>query len=175
MSLFTDSLSRFIVCLVFLVSITCCFTQFISIMSILQLVDLSPPTLFFKIDLVLLAPSNLLVKFQSLLVKFHQNNYESISHLVVSNYLIPWTVACQAPLSMEFSRQEWSGLPFPTPGDLSNPGIKPRASACMWILYHLRYQGSPIIPTNKHPVEILTKVCTQSVPSWEELTFISPY
>ena len=33
---------------------------------------------------------------------------------------------CQAPLSMEFSRQEyWTGLPFPTPGDLSNPGIKP--------------------------------------------------
>ena len=38
----------------------------------------------------------------------------------------PWTVACQAPLSMKFSRQEyWSGLPFPSPGDLPNPGIKP--------------------------------------------------
>ena len=37
----------------------------------------------------------------------------------------PWTVARQAPLSMEFSRQEyWSGVPFPTPGDLPNPGIK---------------------------------------------------
>ena len=37
-----------------------------------------------------------------------------------------WTVAHQAPLSMEFSRQEyWSGLPFPTPGDLPDPGIKP--------------------------------------------------
>ena len=37
----------------------------------------------------------------------------------------PWTIACQAPLSMEFSRQEyWSGLPFPSPGDLPNPGIK---------------------------------------------------
>ena len=37
----------------------------------------------------------------------------------------PWTVAYQAPLSMEFSRQEyWSGLPFPSPGDLPNPGIK---------------------------------------------------
>ena len=35
-----------------------------------------------------------------------------------------WTVACQAPLSMGFSRQEyWSGLPFPSPGDLSDPGI----------------------------------------------------
>ena len=38
----------------------------------------------------------------------------------------PWTVACQAPLSMEFSRQEyWSGLPCPPPGDLPNPGIEP--------------------------------------------------
>ena len=34
-----------------------------------------------------------------------------------------WTVACQAPLSMEFSRQEyWSGLPFPSPGGLPDPG-----------------------------------------------------
>ena len=37
-----------------------------------------------------------------------------------------WTVALQAPLSMGFSRQEyWSGLPFPSPGDLPDPGIKP--------------------------------------------------
>ena len=37
----------------------------------------------------------------------------------------PWTVACQAPLSMGFSRQEyWSGLPCPSPGDLPKPGIK---------------------------------------------------
>ena len=40
----------------------------------------------------------------------------------------PRTAACQAPLSMGFSRQEyWSGLPFSSPGDLSNPGIKPRS------------------------------------------------
>ena len=38
----------------------------------------------------------------------------------------PWTVAHQVLLPMEFSRQEyWSGLPFPTPGDLPNPGIEP--------------------------------------------------
>ena len=44
------------------------------------------------------------------------------SRLVVAT----WTVACQAPLFMEFSWQEyWSGLPFPTPGDLPNPGIEP--------------------------------------------------
>ena len=37
-----------------------------------------------------------------------------------------WTLACQAPLSVGFSRQEyWSGLPFPPPGDLPNPGLEP--------------------------------------------------
>ena len=42
----------------------------------------------------------------------------------------PWTVARQAPLSMEFSIQEfWSGLPFPSPGDLPNPGIEPGSPA----------------------------------------------
>ena len=41
-------------------------------------------------------------------------------------FATPWTVARQAPLSMGFSRQEyWSGLLFPSPGDLPNPGIKP--------------------------------------------------
>ena len=43
----------------------------------------------------------------------------------VQLFRTPWTVACQAPLSMQFSRQEyWSGLPFPSPGDLPDPGIK---------------------------------------------------
>ena len=42
----------------------------------------------------------------------------------------PWTVACQAPLSVGFSRQEyWSGLPFPFLGDLSNPGVESRSHA----------------------------------------------
>ena len=42
----------------------------------------------------------------------------------------PWTVARQAPLPMEFSRQEyWSGLPFPLPGDLPDPGIEPESLA----------------------------------------------
>ena len=41
-------------------------------------------------------------------------------------FAIPWTVAHQAPLSMGFSRQEyWSGLPFPSPGALQDPGIEP--------------------------------------------------
>ena len=52
---------------------------------------------------------------------------ERISHSVMSDSLWPpSTVAWQAPLPMEFSRQEyWSGLPFPSPGDLAGPGIKP--------------------------------------------------
>ena len=42
------------------------------------------------------------------------------------SFVTPWTVAYQAPLSMEFFRQEcWSGLSCPTPGDLPDPGIKP--------------------------------------------------
>ena len=42
----------------------------------------------------------------------------------------PWTVACQATLSMGFSRQEyWSGLPFPSPGDLPDLGIEPGSPA----------------------------------------------
>ena len=42
----------------------------------------------------------------------------------------PWTVAHQAPLSMEFPRQEyWSGLPFPSPGDLPNPRVELRSRA----------------------------------------------
>ena len=45
-------------------------------------------------------------------------------------FVTPRTVACQAPLSVEFSRQEyWSGLPFPSPGNLPHPGIKPGSPA----------------------------------------------
>ena len=44
--------------------------------------------------------------------------------------MTPWTIAQQASLSMDFSRQKyWSGLPFPSPGDSSNPGFEPRSPA----------------------------------------------
>ena len=50
----------------------------------------------------------------------------------VGLFATPWTLAHQAPPSMEFSRQEyWSGLPFPFPGDLPDPGIKPRSPALL--------------------------------------------
>ena len=46
----------------------------------------------------------------------------------------PWTIARQASLSMGFSKQEyWSGLPFPSPGSLPDPGIKPAAPS-LWVL-----------------------------------------
>ena len=51
-----------------------------------------------------------------------------LSH--VRLFATPWTIAHQAPLSMGFSRQEyWSRLPFPSPGDLPDPGIKPASPA----------------------------------------------
>jgi len=53
---------------------------------------------------------------------------KSLSH--VQPFATPWSVAYQDPLSMEFSRQEyWSGLPFPSPGDLPDPGIEPVSPA----------------------------------------------
>ena len=51
-----------------------------------------------------------------------------LSHIRL--FATPWTIAYQAPPSMGFSRQEyWSGLPFPSPGDLPDPGIEPRSPA----------------------------------------------
>ena len=63
--------------------------------------------------------------------------------LVTQSCLIlvtPWTVACQVPLSMRFSKQEyWHGLPFPSPEDLPNPGIEP---------------GSPALQADSSPTEL---------------------
>ena len=56
----------------------------------------------------------------------------------------PWTVACQAPLSMGFSRQEyWGGLPFPSPGDLPDRGIKLRCPALQADSLPTELQGKP--------------------------------
>ena len=53
-----------------------------------------------------------------------EKKMKSLSHIRL--FATPRTVACQASLTMDFSRREyWSGLPFPFPGDLPNPGIKP--------------------------------------------------
>ena len=59
-------------------------------------------------------------------------------------FSVPWTLACQAPLSVGFSRQEyWSGLPFASPGILPDPGIKPRSPALWADSSSLSHQLSP--------------------------------
>ena len=64
-------------------------------------------------------------------------------------FATPWTLAYQAPLSMGFSRQEyWSGLQFPSPGDLSDPGIEP---------------GSPALQADALPSELQGKLLFSKV------------
>ena len=61
----------------------------------------------------------------------------------------PWTVACQSPLSMGFSRQEyWSGLSFPSPEDLPDPGIKPMSPALQAIFQPTELPGKPPLQWN---------------------------
>ena len=56
----------------------------------------------------------------------------------------PWTVTCQAPVSTGFPRQKyWSGLPFPTPGDLPNPGIEPKSPALVGRFFPTMPPGKP--------------------------------
>ena len=75
-----------------------------------------------------------------------QNDYHIVAVQSLSRvrlFAIPWTVAYQALTPMGFSRQEcWSGLPFPSPGDLPDPGIKPRSPA-------LRADALPSEPPGK--------------------------
>ena len=66
-----------------------------------------------------------------------------LSH--VQLFVTLWTIAHQAPLSMEFSQQEyWSGLPFPPPGHLPDPGIKQRSPAIQEGSLPLSHWGSPM-------------------------------
>ena len=69
----------------------------------------------------------------------------SFSCLVMSNFFAtPWTVACQAPLSMEFFRQKyWGRLLCPFPGDLPNPGTEPASPALQADSPPLSHEGSP--------------------------------
>ena len=61
----------------------------------------------------------------------------------------PWTIAYQAPLSMGFSRQEyWSGLPFPSLGDLPSPGIKPGSPALEADSLPSEPPGKPVVLSN---------------------------
>ena len=69
----------------------------------------------------------------------------------VQLFATPWTVTHQAPPSMGFSRQEyWSGLPFPTPGDLPDPGIEPESPALASKFFTTEPPGKPPDPTYRH-------------------------
>ena len=69
-------------------------------------------------------------------------------------FATPWTEAHQAPLSVGFSRQEcWSGLTFPSPGDLPNPGIEPRSPALQADSLLTELQGKP--PNNAVRLQLL--------------------
>ena len=61
-----------------------------------------------------------------------------------NSFATPWTVTCQAPLSMGFPRQEyWSGLPLPSPGDLPDPGIEPKSPALAGGFFTSEPPGKP--------------------------------
>ena len=71
---------------------------------------------------------------------------EMATHSSTLAWKIPWTVAYQAPLFMGFSRQEyWSGLPFPSPGDLPNPGTEPGSPALQADSLLTELQGKPLV------------------------------
>ena len=75
------------------------------------------------------------------------------SRSVVSNsFATPWSVVpLQAPLSMEFSRQEyWGGLPFPSPGDLPNPGVEPGSPALQAESLLSEPPGKPLVRIGAH-------------------------
>ena len=63
----------------------------------------------------------------------------------MSNFFVtPWTIACQAPLSMGFPRQEyWNGLPFPSPGDLPHPEMEPGSPALAGGIFTFEPPGKP--------------------------------
>ena len=77
--------------------------------------------------------------------------------------MTPWTVAHQIPLSMEFSRQVyWSGLPFPSSGDLPNPGLESRCAA-------LQADSSPSeLPGKTNNSKMLNKTESKSFESYRE-------
>ena len=86
-------------------------------------------------------------KWKTVLDKFLHGGVTIGSEWVLSHvqlFATPQTVAHQAPISMEFSRQEyWSGLPFPSPGDLSNPGIESASLALAAEFFATRPPGKP--------------------------------
>ena len=61
------------------------------------------------------------------------------------SFVTPWTAVCQDPLSMKFPRQEyWSGLPFPSPGDLPDPGVESVSPTLASKLFTTKPPGKPM-------------------------------
>ena len=78
-------------------------------------------------------------------------------------FAIPWTVAYQAPPSMEFSRQEyWSGLPFPSPGDLPDPGTESRSPALQADTLLSELPGKPKVSKSQTPLTEHTHTFTKN-------------
>ena len=77
-------------------------------------------------------------------------------------FATPWTVAYQAPPSIGFSRQEyWSGLPFPSPGDLPNPGIEPGSPALQTNTLLSETPGKPTVNSvSKSLTDVSDLACT---------------
>ena len=86
----------------------------------------------------------------------------SVSHSVMSNsFVTPQSIDHQTPLSMEFSRQEqWSGQPLPSPGDLSNPGIKSRPSTFQADFLSSELLGKPLTINQLQENKILPCIAT---------------
>ena len=79
---------------------------------------------------------------------------ELLSH--VQLFVTPWTVACQARLSMWFLRQEsWSRLPFPSPGDLPAPGIEPASPALGDGFFTTESPGKPFVSLWSHFFQLI--------------------
>ena len=73
-----------------------------------------------------------------------------LQHCLVPFNFNPWTVACQAPQSTEFSRRKyWSGLSFSSPRDLSDPGIEPASLTLQADTLLLSHQGSPLLASTE--------------------------
>ena len=87
-----------------------------------------------------------IVVFQLCNLSKHIQELLRACSVVTDFFVTPWTVAYQAPLFMGLSRQEyWSGLPFPSAGDLPDPGIQPLPPTLQGDSLPLSYQGSPVL------------------------------
>ena len=88
-----------------------------------------------------------------------------VTSIVADPFVAPWTVTHQDPLSMGFSRQEyWSGLPFPSPGDFPDPGIKPTSlvyPALTGRFFTTEPPGKPSLSLTHY---FIWQICTEHLP-----------